>query len=144
MELVGNGRHARAGGAGGAGGAGRPGRQEIGARGEDLAVAELQRQGMDVLARNWRCAIGEIDVVAVETANGRQTLVFCEVKCRTGLGFGAPLESITYAKLRKLRQLAAQWLATEQAHADGIRIDAIGVVLRPGAPPELTHVRGIG
>jgi putative endonuclease len=141
MELVGNGRHARA---GGAGGAGRPGRQEIGARGEDLAVAELQRQGMDVLARNWRCAIGEIDVVAVETANGRQTLVFCEVKCRTGLGFGAPLESITYAKLRKLRQLAAQWLATEQAHADGIRIDAIGVVLRPGAPPELTHVRGIG
>jgi putative endonuclease len=138
MELVGNGRHARA------GGAGRPGRQEIGARGEDLAVAELQRQGMDVLARNWRCAIGEIDVVAVETANGRQTLVFCEVKCRTGLGFGAPLESITYAKLRKLRQLAAQWLATEQAHADGIRIDAIGVVLRPGAPPELTHVRGIG
>jgi putative endonuclease len=141
MELVGNGRHARA---GGAGGAGRPGRQEIGARGEDLAVAELQRQGMDVLARNWRCAVGEIDVVAVETANGRQTLVFCEVKCRTGLGFGAPLESITYAKLRKLRQLAAQWLATEQAHADGIRIDAIGVVLRPGAPPELTHVRGIG
>jgi putative endonuclease len=141
MELVGNGRHARA---GGAGGAGRPGRQEVGARGEDLAVAELQRQGMDVLARNWRCAIGEIDVVAVETANGRQTLVFCEVKCRTGLGFGAPLESITYAKLRKLRQLAAQWLATEQAHADGIRIDAIGVVLRPGAPPELTHVRGIG
>ena len=72
--------------------------RRVGARGEDLAAAELERQGMTILARNWRCPTGEIDIVAAELADGRQTLVFCEVKCRTGLGFGAPLEAITYAK----------------------------------------------
>lgn len=122
----------------------RPVRQQVGVRGEDLAVAELESQGMEILARNWRCRLGEIDVVARELEAGRSTLVFCEVKCRTGLGFGAPLESITYAKVRKLRQLTAQWLATERVQADHVRIDAIGVMLIPGARPDLTHVRGIG
>ena len=137
-------RRNRVGGTGPGAGAQRPGRQQVGARGEDLAVAELQRQGMEVVARNWRCPVGEIDVVAVERVQGRQTLVFCEVKCRTGLGFGNPLEAITYTKLRKLRQLSAQWLATEELRADDVRIDAIGVVLLPGQQPQLTHVRGIG
>ncbi|HET9873102.1 MAG TPA: YraN family protein [Propionibacteriaceae bacterium] len=118
--------------------------QQVGALGEDLAVAELKRQGLEVLARNWRCPIGELDVVAVEDVGGRRTLVFCEVKTRTGLGFGSPLESITTAKLRRLRYLAAQWLVTEGTHADAIRIDAVGVVMLRDEPPRLTHVRGIG
>jgi putative endonuclease len=109
-----------------------------------LAVSELEQQGMLVVARNWRCKLGEIDIVAVEVVAGRRILVFCEVKCRTGLGFGGPLESITYAKLRRLRQLTAQWLATEPVHADEIRLDAIGVLMLPGVRPELTHLRGIG
>jgi putative endonuclease len=116
----------------------------VGARGEDLAAAELERQGMTILARNWRCPTGEIDIVATELADGRQTLVFCEVKCRTGLGFGAPLEAITHKKIRKLRQLAAEWLAATGSAVDRIRIDAIGVVLLPRQPPQLTHIRGIG
>lgn len=119
-------------------------RQQVGLEGEALAASALREQGMQIVARNWRCKLGEIDIVAVELAQGRRTLVFCEVKCRTGLGFGAPLESITHAKLRKLRQLSAQWLVTESVHADDIRLDAIGVLLLPGRPPELTHVRGIG
>jgi len=119
-------------------------RQEIGRRGEDLAAAELERQGLRVLSRNWRCRTGEIDIIAVETVRGRRTIVFCEVKCRTGLGFGDPLESITYAKRRKLRQLAAEWLAVSGVRPDGIRIDAIGVVMAPRALPVLTHVKGIG
>jgi putative endonuclease len=140
MTAAGDERNARGTGPGSRRGAGR---QEIGARGEDLAVAELERQGMQVIARNWRCPLGEIDVIAIERHRGRQTLVFCEVKCRTGLGFGAPLESITYAKLRKLRQLTAQWLMDAQLHVDAVRLDAIGVVILPGAVPELRHVRGI-
>ena len=119
-------------------------RLEIGARGEDLAVAELELQGMQVVARNWRCRLGEIDIIALEERAGRLTVVFCEVKCRTGLGFGRPLEAITYAKLRKLRQLSAQWLATGQVRADEIRLDAIGVVILPGGLPDLTHVKAIG
>lgn len=119
-------------------------RQRVGARGEDLAVAELQRQGMQILARNWRCRTGEIDIVAVERLAGRRTLVFCEVKCRTGLGFGHPLEAITWAKIRKLRQLAAEWMTVHETSVPAIRLDAIGVVLLPGRPPELTHVRAVG
>lgn len=119
-------------------------RQQVGARGEDLAAAELTRQGMEIIARNWRCPIGEIDIIAVETTERARTLVFCEVKCRTGLGFGSPLESITVAKLRKLRQLAAQWLVSESVHVDEIRLDAVGVVMLRGQLPEVTHVRGIG
>ncbi len=118
--------------------------KSLGVRGEDLAAAELERQGMAILARNWRCRLGEIDIVAVEQIRGRTTVVFCEVKCRSGLGFGDPLEAITYAKVRKLRQLAAEWLAESADKPDGIRIDAVGIVLRPGTAPVLRHERGIG
>ena len=119
-------------------------RQALGVRGEDLAVAELQRQGMEVLARNWRCRLGEIDVVALETVGGRTTVVFCEVKCRSGLGFGDPLEAITWAKLRTLRSLAAEWMAAHEVRAQAIRLDAVGVLLVAGRERRLTHVKAVG
>jgi putative endonuclease len=119
-------------------------RQRIGMRGEDLAAAELQRQGMVILDRNWRCRTGEIDIVALDSEDKAESLVICEVKCRTGLGFGAPLEAITYAKIRKLRQLAAEWLATHDVNPQRVRIDAIGLVMLPTAEPQITHLRGIG
>jgi putative endonuclease len=119
-------------------------RQALGVRGEDLAVAELQRQGMEVLARNWRCRLGEIDVVAAETVEGRTTVVFCEVKCRSGLGYGDPLEAITWAKLRTLRSLAAEWMGAHQVRAQAIRLDAVGVLLVRGQEPRLTHVKAVG
>ncbi len=72
------------------------------------------------------------------------TLVFCEVKCRSGLGFGHPLEAITYAKMRTLRQLAAVWMREYRMKASAIRLDAIGVVLTPGQEPSLKHVRAVG
>lgn len=116
----------------------------LGTRGEDLAVAELERGGLRVVARNWRCRWGEIDIVATEEVGGRTTVVFCEVKCRSGLGFGDPLEAITFAKIRKLRQLAAEWLAVTGARPAAVRIDAVGVVLARGAAPVIRHERGIG
>lgn len=120
-------------------------RQALGVRGEDLAVAELERQGLVVLARNWRCGrVGEIDIVAAEAGEQGTTVVFCEVKCRSGLGFGDPLEAITWAKLRTLRALAAEWLAAHPVSARAIRLDAIGVLLEPGREPRLTHVKGVG
>jgi putative endonuclease len=118
--------------------------QTIGVRGEDLAAAELERQGMVILDRNWRCRVGEIDIVAMEVEDAARSLVFCEVKCRTGLGFGTPLEAITSAKVRKLRQLAGEWLAASNITARRIRIDAVGVLLCPQKEPQLTHLRGIG
>jgi putative endonuclease len=118
--------------------------KRLGVVGEDLAVAELESRGMTVLARNWRCRVGEIDIVASETVHGRRTVVFCEVKCRSGLGFGDPLEAITYAKVRKLRQLAAEWLAETGTRPDAIRVDAVGIVLGRGSAPVVRHERGIG
>ena len=119
-------------------------KQQLGVRGEDLACAELERQGMQVLERNWRCRLGEIDIVAAEVGGAGLTLVFCEVKCRSGLGFGHPLEAITFTKMRTLRQLAALWMREHHVKASTIRLDAIGVVLVSGEPPSLTHVRAVG
>jgi putative endonuclease len=120
-------------------------RQAVGRQGEDLAVAELERQGLEVVARNWRCGrLGEVDVVALDRSGPVPTVVVVEVKCRRGLGYGHPLEAVTWAKLRTLRQLAAEWVREHQRGPARIRIDAIGVVLLPGAEPQVTHARGIG
>jgi putative endonuclease len=117
-------------------------RQTLGRLGETLAAGLLEERGCIVLERNWRCSDGEIDIVARESSTG--TVVFCEVKCRRGLGWGDPLESITWAKLRKLRQLAAIWASRADPRPERIRIDAVGVVLRAGEAPLLSHVRGVG
>ena len=120
-------------------------RRQVGERGEDLAAAELERQGMAMLARNWQCGSARSTSSPRSTIGGRRTVVFCEVKCRTGLGFGDPLEAITYAKLRKLRQLAGGVAAAATPDRDaGSGSTRSGVVMLPGQAPRLTHVRGIG
>ena len=119
-------------------------RQELGARSEQLAARWLEQRGWRVLARNWRCRLGEIDVVATETVAGRTTVVFCEVKCRSGLGFGDPLEAITWAKLRRLRSLAAEWMRVHEVTAATVRLDAVGVLLVRGREPTIRHVRAVG
>jgi putative endonuclease len=112
----------------------------LGKQGEQLAAEHLQRAGMRILDRNWRCAEGEIDIVAAE----RRTLVVCEVKARSGVRYGTPLEAITYKKRSRLRRLAVRWLVAHGILFDEIRIDVVGV-LKSG-PGEFTieHVRGVG
>lgn len=120
-------------------------RNEIGATGETLAALELQNQGMEILDRNWSCRWGELDVVALDRTDGVRTAVFCEVKCRTGRNYGDPLESITYAKVRRLRQLSAEWLRQHTGLSiDAVRLDAIGVLLQRDHQPVLVHITGIG
>ena len=68
-------------------------KDELGRLGERLAAEYLQQAGMRILDRNWRCAEGELDIVAAE----RRVLVACEVKTRSGLGFGSPLEAVSRA-----------------------------------------------
>jgi putative endonuclease len=111
----------------------------LGRQGEDLAASFLAEAGMKILDRNWRCAAGEIDVVALD---GR-VLVIGEVKTRSGARFGSPLEAVSRPKARRLRKLAVLWAREQGAFFDQIRIDVIGVLqARPGEF-SIEHVRGV-
>jgi putative endonuclease len=112
----------------------------LGRSGEQLAAEYLELAGLRILDRNWRCAEGEIDIVAAE----RQVLVVCEVKTRSGQQFGTPLEAITRAKHRRLRQLAARWLAAHGVLFDEVRIDAVGLTKTSDGGFQIEHVRGVG
>ena len=105
--------------------------------GEDIAAAHLITQGLIVLDRNWRCEVGEVDIVAREG----DALVICEVKTRSSRRFGSPLEAVTPSKAARLRRLAACWVRAHQVRPRQIRIDVVGIVLGQGEP-EIEHVRG--
>jgi putative endonuclease len=83
-------------------------RRALGARGEERVAAWYEAHGYQVLARNWRCRAGELDLIV---HRGRK-VVFCEVKARTSDAFGVPAEAVTRTKQMRLRRLAATWLDT--------------------------------
>src|ERR1700753_1887283 len=95
----------------------------LGQRGEQAAAEYLAAEGFRILARRWRCAEGEIDIVAVE----RHTLVVCEVKTRSSDRHGTPLESVSRAKRKRLRRLALG-----------------GGTPGPAGGFTIEHVRGVG
>lgn len=109
----------------------------VGRYGEDVAVRHLTDAGLQVLARNWRCAEGEIDIVAVE----RGVLVICEVKTRTSAACGLPVESVTRKKAERLRRLACLWLQQHPAGGADIRFDVVSVMRRPAGAAVVEHVR---
>jgi putative endonuclease len=112
----------------------------LGRQGEQAAVDYLERAGLRVLDRNWRCAEGEIDIVAAE----RGVLVICEVKTRSGTRFGSPLEAITRSKRARLRRLAIRWLVAHGVLFDEVRIDVIGLLRDQAGHFLVEHVRGVG
>lgn len=96
----------------------------MGTAGEDRAAAWYQERGYRVVARNWRSRQGEIDLIAERAG----TVVFCEVKARTGTGFGEPFEAVTRAKQLRLRRLAAEWLRTApRGRAYEVRFDVVSI-----------------
>lgn len=116
-------------------------KDELGMRGERIAERALSRLGYEILDRNWRCAEGEIDLVARDG----DALVVIEVKTRSSSAYGHPFEAITPAKLARLRRLATAWL-----HAHGpvagttrVRVDAIGVLAPHDSPASIEHLEGI-
>lgn len=117
-------------------------RIELGALGEALAVDHLTRLGLRILHRNWRCRYGELDVIACDDTS--RTVVFVEVKTRTGDGYGGLAHAVTPRKVRRLRRLAGLWLAGQDGRWAALRIDVIGVRIGRRRTPELTHLQGIG
>jgi putative endonuclease len=101
-------------------------RPSVGRRGEDAAAALYVRRGYRVLARNWRCRIGELDLVA---AHG-STLVVIEVKTRRGAAFGGGYEAVDARKRQKLRGVTEAFLQHAGVHPDTVRFDVASVWLR--------------
>lgn len=100
-------------------------RAALGSAGERLAAGWLEARGFRVLARNWRCAYGELDIIAEE----RDDLVFVEVKTRRGAVFGTPEEAITASKRAHLIAAAQCYLAEVQRETQPYRIDVVAVQL---------------
>ncbi len=109
-------------------------RKQLGSAGEELAARELIRRGYIIRARNWRCAAGELDIVAElpSPPSGGQApcIVFVEVKTRRGDRFGAPEESITPAKRAHLIAAAQTYLQEHNLDCDW-RIDVAAIELSP-------------
>ncbi|MGE0296839.1 YraN family protein [Pseudonocardia sp.] len=110
-------------------------KDELGRHGEDIAVEYLERRGLVVLDRNWRCREGELDVVCVQG----ERLVVCEVKTRSCTRFGEPAEAVTPRKAVKVRRAAQAWLTTRGVGWTEVRFDVVAVVAEPGRPTTLQH-----
>ena len=106
-------------------------RAAVGRAGEAATLRRYERDGFRLLARNWRCVAGELDLVVVR---GR-TVVFCEVKTRTGVALGGGYEAVGWRKQAKLRQLAELFLSSRRLDPAEVRFDVASVLVPPrGAP----------
>lgn len=100
------------------------GRRVLGAAGEERAASWYERHGYTVLARNWRCRDGELDLVVAE----RRAVVFVEVKTRRSARFGHPLEAVTPAKQARMRRLALAYLRETGTRARSLRFDVVAIL----------------
>jgi putative endonuclease len=123
-------------------------RKQLGAAGEELAARALQDAGLAIRERNWRCAAGELDIVALETAPDYARggdpvpwLVAVEVRTRRGTRYGSALQSITPAKQAKLREVTAHYVQAE-AWPGPWRIDVVAVQMdERGRLQSIQHIR---
>jgi putative endonuclease len=111
----------------------------LGTYGERVAASHLRSLGMVVLATNWRCRFGEIDLVARDGS----TLVICEVKTRTSSSHGTPVEAVVGRKAARLRRLAAYWLEVHDVEPVAVRIDVVSVVVPSKGAPHVERVSGV-
>src|SRR3954451_17034546 len=102
-------------------------RIRLGASGERLPAGWLEARGHTIVGANWRCAYGEVDLIAERAGE----LIFVEVKTRRGEALGAPEEAVTAAKRRKLIATAQTYLMERGAEDRSFRIDVIAVQLTP-------------
>ncbi len=110
-------------------------KQVLGREGERVAEQFLKQKGFKIVERNYRCAAGELDLVVLD----KRVVVFVEVKTRTGLGFGTPLEAVAYHKQQKMIQAAQYFLSEKGLHQRDARFDVVGVSW-PGREPVVEHI----
>lgn len=110
----------------------------LGAYGERAAERHLCARGMQVLARNWRCDQGELDLVLRDGS----VLVVCEVKTRSSEAYGTPHEAVTASKAARIRRLAARWMLETGVRPADVRFDLVAVLRPPRGRTRIEHVPG--
>ena len=111
-------------------------RLALGGYGEQVAAAYLHQQGYTLIERNFRCPLGEIDIIAKKGRN----LIFVEVKTRRTVLFGAPQEAVGVRKQRQLIRVAQWYLKREGTARQHPRFDVIAILSQKGKAPEVTHI----
>lgn len=111
----------------------------LGRWGEDQAVAFLKKMRYKILERNYRCRLGEIDIIARE----KKTLVFVEVKTRTGEDFSKPVEAVTPQKIRRIYKVAQYYLKQYGLKDIDCRIDVVSVEPHPGGKASIELLKNV-
>lgn len=115
----------------------------LGPSGEKTAAAFLKRQGLKVLATNYRCPSGEADIIALQGPTREcpaQTIVFVEVKTRSSDRYTDPSSAVDSEKQRRIRKTAKYYLNTRPSEGYNVRFDIVSVVMRPGEKPRVEHI----
>ena len=109
----------------------------IGASGEIFASSYLCKKGYKIVAQNYRCRLGEIDIIARK----ENVLIFCEVKTRQDKKFGEPFEAVTVYKQSRLRRLAEHYLLRHPSNNSVFRFDVISILFGcDGKTKEILHI----
>jgi len=116
-------------------------RRRVGLAGEQAACDYLEKKGYQIIQTNYRCPLGEIDIIARD----QEAIVIVEVRTRTGYSYGGPEESISPEKARRLQKLALYYLKSITRKELPCRIDLIAVILNRSdhTLESLNHIRGI-
>lgn len=110
----------------------------LGARGEDIAEKYLKMRSYRIIERNYRCRLGEIDIIALD---GR-SLVFVEVKTRRNQNYGRPCEAVNAVKIRHIMRTAARYTDLSHVKYEDLRIDVIEILIQDGKP-YIHHIKNV-
>ncbi len=108
----------------------------LGNEGEELAVKFLRKKGYDIVAKNYKTPIGEIDIIAKDG----DTVVFVEVKTRANDSFGHPFEAVNRTKRRKLKNLALLYLKKQRKEFP-VRFDVISIFCNDDYKETIDHIK---
>lgn len=111
-------------------------RQRLGQSGEETVAGYLEKIGYTILIKNYRCKIGEIDIIARDGAD----LVFIEVKTRSSLAYGSPAAAVTTRKQRQITRAAQWYLAEQQLFDSPARFDVISVLRGKTNLQKIEHI----
>lgn len=115
--------------------------RRLGQAGENLAASALVNADYSIIERNWRCKVGEVDIVALSPEG---IIAFVEVKTRSNHRHGTPAEAITYQKSARMRRVMGAWFDAHEVNGhQGVRLDLISVDWDGSGNPVLAHRKGL-